>query len=65
VYDRITVPITVVLPEQGFYAARRDEVERIVAAAPGRRLVDIGGHHNAVMARPGRIAEIIAGSAAG
>jgi hypothetical protein len=60
VYERIARPMTVVLPADGFYAARRPEVQRIVAARPDRRLVGIDGHHNPVMSRPDEIAEIVA-----
>jgi pimeloyl-ACP methyl ester carboxylesterase len=52
VYDRITCPMTVVLPDQGFYAPRGDEVAGIVAAAPNRRLVTISAGHNVVMTHP-------------
>ncbi len=52
VYDHITCPMTIVLPDQGFYAHRRDEVTTLVAAVPGRRLIDISAGHNAVMTHP-------------
>ncbi|SDL12600.1 alpha/beta fold hydrolase [Nonomuraea jiangxiensis] len=57
VYDLITSPMTIVLPDQGFYAHRRDEVAAIVTAAPQRHLVSISAGHNVVMTRP---AELIA-----
>ncbi|RAK29806.1 pimeloyl-ACP methyl ester carboxylesterase [Actinoplanes lutulentus] len=52
VYEQVSCPITIVLPEQGFYAPRRAEVAAVVAAAPGRCLVDMPGGHNVVMTHP-------------
>jgi len=59
VYGRITCPMTIVLPDQGFYAHRRDEVAAIVAAAPQRELVEIAGGHNVVMTHPEEVIAII------
>lgn len=59
VYDRLTCPLTVVLPDDGFYAARREEVRVITEAAPDRRLVDVACHHNVPMARPAELAAVI------
>ncbi|MGW9351473.1 alpha/beta fold hydrolase [Nocardiopsis flavescens] len=59
VYDRLTCPLTIVLPDEGFYADRRDEVRAIVVGRPERTLVEMRGHHNVPMARPGELARII------
>lgn len=59
VYERLTCPLTVVLPDEGFYAARRDEVRAVTAARPERTLVEVRGHHNVPMARPGELARVI------
>ncbi|BAL89926.1 hypothetical protein AMIS_47060 [Actinoplanes missouriensis 431] len=59
VYGRVRCPMTIILPEQGFYAGRRDEVAAIVAAAPGRRLVGMPGGHNVVMTHPEQLAAAI------
>ncbi|MCP3012243.1 alpha/beta hydrolase [Nocardiopsis dassonvillei] len=59
VYDRLTCPLTVVLPDRGFYAARRDEVRAVVAARPERALVEMRAHHNVPMARPEELARVI------
>ncbi|MEU4562889.1 alpha/beta hydrolase [Actinoplanes sp. NPDC023936] len=59
VYERVACPMTIILPGQGFYADRRDEVAAIVAAAPGRRLVDMPGGHNVVMTHPEELAAAI------
>ncbi|WP_150254345.1 alpha/beta fold hydrolase [Nocardiopsis deserti] len=59
VYEHLTCPLTIVLPDQGFYAARRDEVQAIAAARPERVLVEIHTHHNVPMARPEELARII------
>ncbi|RKT86466.1 Pimeloyl-ACP methyl ester carboxylesterase [Saccharopolyspora antimicrobica] len=59
VYDRIACPITFVLPDQGFYAQRRDDVGAVVAAAPDRELIEITGDHNVPMTRPAELAAII------
>ncbi|MDT0268639.1 alpha/beta hydrolase [Streptomyces sp. DSM 44915] len=59
VYARLTCPMTIVLAEDGFYASRRDEVRAVVDAAPDRRLIDIGSHHNVPMTRPADLAAII------
>ncbi|GIF17025.1 alpha/beta hydrolase [Actinoplanes teichomyceticus] len=59
VYDRITCPLTIVLPDDGFYAHRRAEVAAVVAAAAGRELVALPGGHNVVMTRPGAVAAVI------
>lgn len=60
VYDRLTCPLTVVLATDGFYASRRAEVRAVVAAAPGRELVDMAGNHNLPMTRPAELASVIA-----
>ncbi|PWV44674.1 alpha/beta fold hydrolase [Nocardiopsis sp. L17-MgMaSL7] len=59
VYERVTCPLTIVLPEEGFYAGRREEVRAVVAARPERTLVEMRGHHNVTMARPEELARII------
>lgn len=59
VYERLTCPLTIVLPDQGLYAARRDEVRALVQDRPERRLVDMHTHHNVPMARPAELARII------
>lgn len=59
VYDRVTCPLTVVLPDQGFYAARRAEVQAVVDAGPERRLVDIAAPHNVPMTRPAELAAVV------
>jgi len=61
VYERLTCPLTIVLPDQGFYAARRDEVQAIVSARPERSLVEVRTHHNVPMAYPEELARIILG----
>lgn len=64
VYDHITCPLTIVLPDNGFYAARRSDVEHIVVAGPDRQLVDIASNHNTVMTHPAELAEVIRAVAA-
>ncbi len=59
VYDQLACPTTIVLPDEGFYASRRDEVAAIVAAAPNRRLVAMPGGHNVVMTHPTEVATLI------
>ncbi|NJQ01766.1 alpha/beta hydrolase [Streptomyces zingiberis] len=59
VYERLACPLTIVLADDGFHAARRDEVRAVVDAAPGRRLADISSHHNVPMVRPAELAAII------
>lgn len=59
VYEHLTCPLTIVLPDHGFYAARRDEVQAIAAARPERALVELRTHHNVPMARPEELAHII------
>ncbi|MFC4496625.1 alpha/beta fold hydrolase [Streptomyces ovatisporus] len=59
VYDRVASPMTIVLAGEGSYAARRDEVQAIADAAPGRRLIDIPSNHNVPMTRPAELAAII------
>ncbi|WP_433832778.1 alpha/beta fold hydrolase [Actinoplanes sp. CA-015351] len=63
VYERITCPITIVLPGQGFYAPRRAEVAAVVAAGPGRGLVDLPGGHNIVMTHPDLVTSAIRNAA--
>lgn len=60
VYRRIRCPMTVVLPDRGFYAHRRGEVQAVVDAAPDRELVDIAAGHNVPMTHPAEPAAIIA-----
>ena len=60
VYQAVTCPMTIVLPDRGFYAARRPEVAAVVAAAPHRRLVDLpAAGHNVVMTHPAQVAAAI------
>lgn len=59
VYERLTCPLVVVLPDQGFYAARRDEVRAVVQARPERELMEMHTHHNVPMARPAELAQVI------
>ncbi|RKS08514.1 pimeloyl-ACP methyl ester carboxylesterase [Nocardiopsis sp. Huas11] len=59
VYEHVTCPLTIVLPDEGFYAGRRDEVRDVIAARPDRTLVVMRGHHNVTMARPAELARII------
>lgn len=59
VYEHLTCPVTIVLPEQGFYAARRAEVRAVVEARRERELVAMDTHHNVPMARPAELARVI------
>ncbi|MFC7534733.1 alpha/beta fold hydrolase [Actinoplanes sp. GCM10030250] len=59
VYDLVTCPITIVLPDQGFYARRRSEVAGIAAGRDRRELVDLAGGHNVVMTHPAAVAAVI------
>lgn len=59
VYEQVTCPLTIVLPDEGFYAARRDEVRALVEDRPERALVEMHTHHNVPMARPQELARII------
>ncbi|MEU4623544.1 alpha/beta hydrolase [Actinoplanes sp. NPDC023801] len=60
VYEHLTCPMTILLPGQGFYAGRRDEIAAIVAAAPHRRLADLpDAGHNVVMTHPDSVAAVI------
>jgi pimeloyl-ACP methyl ester carboxylesterase len=59
VYARLTCPMTIALAEDGFYAARRDEVRAVVDAGRGRRLIDVSSNHNVPMTRPADLAAII------
>ncbi|WP_328474041.1 alpha/beta hydrolase [Actinoplanes sp. NBC_00393] len=53
VYERITCPLTVVLPSQGFYAARRGDI-------PAKaRLAEVEAGHNVVMTHPAFVAGVI------
>ncbi|MBA0050914.1 alpha/beta hydrolase [Streptomyces sp. AJS327] len=61
VYDRLSCPLTVVLAEDGFHAARRDEVRAVVDAAPDRELVEVRSNHNVPMTRPADLAAIVLG----
>ena len=58
-YDHIDCPMRIVLATDGFYAARRPEVEAIVALRPARRLTVVDANHNVPMTRPGELADII------
>ena len=58
-YDRIDCPMRIVLATDGFYAARRPEVEAIVALRPARRLTVVDANHNVPMTRPDQLADII------
>ncbi|MGI5218495.1 alpha/beta fold hydrolase [Nocardia sp. CA-290969] len=59
VYERIECPMTIVLPTDGFYAARYAEVRAVAGAGHGRRLIDIDGGHNLPMTRPAELAALI------
>lgn len=59
VYAHVGCPITFVLPDRGFYAQRRDEVQAVVDAAPGRELIEIAANHNVPMTRPVDLATVI------
>jgi len=59
VYAKVTCPMTILLPDQGFYARRRDEVAAIVDAAPARRLVEVPGGHNLVMTHPATVVDAV------
>ncbi|MBE3000813.1 alpha/beta hydrolase [Nocardiopsis sp. HNM0947] len=59
VYDLLTCPVTIVLPDEGFYADRRDEVRALVEGRPERALVEMHTHHNVPMAAPEELARII------
>jgi pimeloyl-ACP methyl ester carboxylesterase len=59
VYAHVGCPITFVLPDGGFYAQRRDEVQVVVDAAPGRELIGIAANHNVPMTRPADLATVI------
>jgi pimeloyl-ACP methyl ester carboxylesterase len=61
VYDRLACPMTIVLADDGFYSARRDEARAVTDAAPGRRLVRIRSNHNVPMTRPAELAAVILG----
>lgn len=59
VYAHVRCPITFVLPDRGFYARRRDEVQTVVDAAPSRELREITANHNVPMTRPADLAAVI------
>ena len=59
VYAHVGLPITFVLPDGGFYANRRDEVQAVVDAAPDRQLVEFAANHNVPMTRPAELAPVI------
>lgn len=59
VYGQLTCPLTIVLPDEGFYASRREEVRALVEGRPERALVEMHTHHNVPMARPRDLARII------
>jgi pimeloyl-ACP methyl ester carboxylesterase len=62
-YASIRCPITFVLASDGFYHRRRDELDRMIAATPGSRRVDIDANHNVPMTRPAELAEVILAAA--
>ncbi|MBF4479036.1 Pimeloyl-ACP methyl ester carboxylesterase [Rhodococcus rhodochrous J3] len=59
VYMHIRCPITFVLPDTGFYAQRRDEVQTLVDVAANRELVEISANHNVPMTQPAELAAIV------
>ncbi|SEG84447.1 Pimeloyl-ACP methyl ester carboxylesterase [Thermomonospora echinospora] len=59
VYAHVRCPITFLLPDRGFYAQRRDEVQAVVDAAPGRELIEIAANHNVPMTQPADLATVI------
>ncbi|MDV8066667.1 alpha/beta hydrolase [Rhodococcus sp. IEGM 1366] len=59
VYEPIECPMTIVLPSDGFYARRADEVRSVVQSSQGRRLIEIDAGHNVPMTRPAELATII------
>jgi pimeloyl-ACP methyl ester carboxylesterase len=58
-YERVTCPMTVVLADHGLYAGRREEVQAVADARPGRRLVAVDSNHNVPMTRPHDVAEVV------
>ncbi|WP_272267422.1 alpha/beta fold hydrolase [Rhodococcus sp. Rp3] len=58
-YTHLRCPITFVLPDRGFYAQRRDEVQTLVDAAANRELVEISANHNVPMTHPAELAAIV------
>ena len=58
-YEHLTCPLTIMLPDQGFYAARRAKVRAVVQARPERELMEMHTHHNVPMARPAELAQVI------
>ncbi|MFD7367157.1 alpha/beta fold hydrolase [Nocardiopsis alba] len=61
VYEHLTCPVTIVLPVQGFYTARKAEVRAVVEAHHERELVEMDTHHNVPMTRPAELARVILG----
>lgn len=59
VYDRVTVPMLLVMASQGFYWTRYEQMARVAAAGGNRRLVTVEGGHNLVMQQPERLAEVV------
>jgi hypothetical protein len=56
VYEHAGCPITFVLPDRGFYAQRREEVQAVIDAAPGRLLVEVEANHNVPETQPADLA---------
>jgi pimeloyl-ACP methyl ester carboxylesterase len=61
VYSHVGCPITFVLPDRGFYAQRRDEVQAVAGDGPDRELIEIAASHNVPMTQPADLAMVIAG----
>ncbi|WP_106401477.1 alpha/beta fold hydrolase [Actinocorallia populi] len=59
VYAHVECPITYVLPDRGFYAQRRAEVQALADASPDRELVEVAANHNVPMTRPAETAAVI------
>ncbi|MEU6040524.1 hypothetical protein ABZ801_34485 [Actinomadura sp. NPDC047616] len=59
VYARVRCPLTFVLPDRGFYAQRRDELQAVVDSAPDRELLDVAANHNVPMTQPAELAAVI------
>jgi hypothetical protein len=58
-YDAIRCPTTFVMAARGFYAAKSELLDSVVAAAPNRIRVDVDSNHNVPMTRPAELADII------
>jgi pimeloyl-ACP methyl ester carboxylesterase len=59
VYDRLTCAATFILASRGLYAGRGEQVANVVAAGPGRRLIELDAPHNVPMTEPRALARII------